>query len=308
MEAPSLATRYVSTTGSSARSPSRARPETAASLAIAAAAAAADSGVVPAITRRGEAGRGSKGEPAPGGVSEFASVAVRFAVRIAERLDAAERKAEGRPTVESCYACLDMLRELCPLLGPLEPVLGRLLRSLELCLLSQELCDKPPSECAHERPAGALRGIGKLPFFVLAQRLDEAALALRDEHDAARVKCEEQQADLVQLEEAMRAAKLQLQQKTAVIDKLIADHTQISEELREVKATKERDERQYEVLQRECIDLSREMMQSVVYHKEQVATLLDENAKLRALATVEGKMSHQLTSRFLTSKQVPVVN
>ena len=55
----------------------------------------------------------------------FTSDVVRFAVALAENLDAAETARQGAPSTRSCYTCLSVLQDLIPLLGPLGPVRRR---------------------------------------------------------------------------------------------------------------------------------------------------------------------------------------
>ena len=57
----------------------------------------------------------------PGG-RLFQSEAVRFAVDILERLEMPNLQSGGDQTAEGCYACLAVLEEMVPLVGPLQGV------------------------------------------------------------------------------------------------------------------------------------------------------------------------------------------
>merc|ERR1712228_505679 len=99
------------------------------------------------------------------------SASNRFAVIVAEKLEAAERAAQGGPSLSGCYAALEILREMCPLLGPLEPVLQRVMQALRLCLLSTQHYSELPAGAARSESeidhSMRRRSIGQVPYFVL---------------------------------------------------------------------------------------------------------------------------------------------
>ena len=139
--------------------------------------AAAESGVSPAF-----AGVASK-LPGSGNIT-FQSHAVRYAVTLAERMQATDSAKSGAPSTEGCYTCLEVLREMLPLLGPLAPVLSNVHDALQLCLLSEhhyeaayadQLNESSSSTSArkmrrNQRAAAhqqKLQGRGRVPYFVL---------------------------------------------------------------------------------------------------------------------------------------------
>ena len=183
--------------------------------------AAAESGVSPAFA--GVAGK----LPGSGNIT-FQSHAVRFAVTLAERMQATDSAKSGAPSTEGCYTCLEVLREMLPLLGPLAPVISNVHDALQLCLLSEhhyeaayadQLNESSSSTSArkmrrNQRAAAhqqKLQGRGRVPYFVLVRKLEEAAAALRLERDTALEEVSRNQADLTNLDEQLTAAKAQLQ-------------------------------------------------------------------------------------------------
>ena len=228
--------------------------------------AAAEAGVTPAL----------HGASASADGRLFNSHAVRFAVTLAEQL---ERSAEHArtPTTEGCYTCLAVLREMLPLLGPLAPVLQNIHDALSLCLLSEThyseaafLNDASSPLRTKSAPAGRGTarggrssssrrqpdgdgggGIGRVPYFVLVRKLEEAAAALRLERDNALEEVTRHEADLANVDEQLSKAKAQLQQKTATIDKLMREQAGTEVELKHMREVTLREEHKYEVLQTE---------------------------------------------------------
>lgn len=203
-----------------------AEPESLATAALAR--AAAEAGVVPAFAVSSDAGIG--GLKARG--AAFQSNAVRFAVTMAERLEQTEAIKSSSPSTDGCYTSLAVLREMVALVGPLGPVLQNVHDALQLCLLSphhysdgmfmddgESPAMRTSTDAALERHAAATRG--RVPFFVLVRKLEEAAAALRNERDGALEDVARNVIDLGNLEEQLATAKSSLQTKTATIDKLV---------------------------------------------------------------------------------------
>lgn len=236
--------------------------------------------------------------PAPLGPG-FASDALRLSVAIVEQLDAAERIHDGGPSTEGCYICLNLLREIQPLMGVLAPVLGRVISALELCLLSQEHFSDCGGEVERghtpaERPrAGGSGGepparepprYQRVPFYVLVKKLQDTAASLREERDSAlhRVSCNE--ADMLNIEEHLSVARGQLEQKTKTIDKLLRETELQKAELAAARERSGTEERRYEVLQAECAHVTRDFLRTVQRLEGEVDTLRHENEQLRSAA------------------------
>jgi chromosome segregation ATPase len=99
-----------------------------------------------------------------------------------------------------------------------------------------------------------------VPFFVLVRKLEEAAAALRMERDTALEEVARNQVDLTNLDEQLTTAKSQLQVKTATIDKLVREHASLEAELVKAREVTRKNEANYELLQAECVMLTREFL------------------------------------------------
>ena len=99
---------------------------------------------------------------------------------------------------------------------------------------------------------------GRVPFFVLVRKLEEATAALRLERDTALEEVGRNKVDLRNLEEQLSTARAQLQGKTATIDKLVREHTALEEEL--AKAKEAPSEAKYEALQHEATMMTRDFL------------------------------------------------
>ena len=128
------------------------------------------------------------------------------------------------------------------LVGPLGPVLQNVHDALQLSLLSPHhysdgmfLDDgespvmRTSTDAALERHAAATRG--RVPFFVLVRKLEEAAAALRSGRDTALEEVARNVTDLSNLDEQLATAKSSLQTKTATIDKLVSVSRQANSDL-----------------------------------------------------------------------------
>jgi len=184
---------------------------------------------------------------------------------------------------------------MLPLLGPLAPVLQNVHDALSLCLLSEHhytdglggqqhghggTGNSNPSpartyECVTDRenPPTPKASHGRVPYFVLVRKLEEAAAALRLERDAALEEVARNQADLTNLDEQLTTAKTQLQVKTATIDKLMKEHSSIEAELEAAREATRAQEHKYEVLQGECVLLTREFLGNTMKLEEDLDQL-----------------------------------
>ena len=196
---------------------------------------------------------------------------MRFAVKLAEQLEQTSALKAASPSTEGCYTCLAVLREMMPLLGPLAPVLRNVYDALMLCLLSQNyytdgtFMDDPSSPARWGPAADEQRAFenvaaaaGRVPFFVLVRKLEEATAALRLERDTALEQVARHQIDLRQLDDQLATAKAQLQGKTATIDKLVREHAQLETDL--AKAREAPSEAKYEALQQEAAMMTRDFL------------------------------------------------
>ena len=238
--------------------------------------AAAQAGVVPAF-----AGSGGDGGGGGGG---FQSNAVRFAVTMAERLEQTDGIKSGAPSTEGVYTCLAVLREMVGLVGPLGSTLQNIHDALQLCLLSPHhysdgimLDDKESpahargGNTAFERHAAATHG--RVPFFVLVRKLEEATAALRRERDTALEEVARNNADLANLEEQLSTAKASLNVKSATIDKLMREHSELEAELLQAKEVTRKEEHKYDVLQSECVSMTRDFLVTTARLEEDVEQL-----------------------------------
>ena len=226
----------------------------------------------------------------------FQSHAVRFAVRLAEHLERTELQAT--PTTEGCYTCLEVLREMLPLLGPLAPVLRNVHDALELCLLSEQHYESgaatdvaadtaaAPAQASprllriQRRSGGGAPSSGhsRVPYFVLVRKLEEAAAALRLERDSGQEEVGRTAGDLVNLEEQLQAAKTQLQGKTSTIEKLMRERAALEAELEDAKRLTHKEEAKYDVLQAECAMLTREFLGGTMKLEEEIDRLRTQQA------------------------------
>lgn len=220
--------------------------------------AALDAGVVPAFAT----------DTSDGGGLAFQSNAVRFAVAMAERLEQSESIKGSSPSTDGCYTCLAVLREMVNLVGPLGPVLQNVHDALQLSLLSthkfadgmfidddQSPTARKMADAALEKHAAATRG--RVPYFVLVRKLEEAAAALRSERDQALEEVARNKADMSNLEEQLATAKSSLQTKMATIDKLMREHADLEADVQSARASTRKEEEKYEILQKEAANMTR---------------------------------------------------
>jgi len=231
----------------------------------------------------------------------YTSSAVRLAVKLVEELEVAERATGGAPSTDSCAASLRVLHELCPLLGPLEPALRRVISSLEICLYSPERDDADGGGAADGGGGGEGEGEGGgggggggataaaaaaarlsgVAYFVKVANLEEGAAALRNERDLAIEEAARHQADVTDLEAQLEAAQAQLAAKTSTIDKLVREQSGLVAQLAAAQEATRLEEHRHNVLQAEAVKMNREFLSEVHRLEEGLEGQKFENEQLR---------------------------
>jgi len=185
--------------------------------------------------------------------SGFRSDTLRFTLAVAEELDGAERAANGRPTAEVARACIRLLREMASVVSPdVEPIIHRLTVALSRCIFSHKADAMSAfgwSSSSHDSHRSTITqgtnfsedsagdaadgkdGTRRLPFFVIAERLEDSIQALRDEHGAVARRLDAQAEESSALEETLESAREQLRRKTAAIDSLVKEQAIIRGDL-----------------------------------------------------------------------------
>jgi chromosome segregation ATPase len=135
---------------------------------------------------------------------------------------------------------------------------------------------------------------GRVPYFVLVHKLEEAAAALRLERDSSLEEVSRNQADLTNLDEQLTTAKEQLQIKTATIDTLMREQTSILNELRTAREATHAQEHKHEVLQGECVLLTRDYLSNTMKLEGELDVLraqaaAREEEREAAIAAAEGE-------------------
>jgi len=223
----------------------------------------------------------------------FRSHALRFAVRLAEHLQRLDQPRQ-LSTKTGCYASLDVLFELVPLMGPLAPMLSKVHDALQLCLLSEprhsEQVDaagaSPPGgasdECAPHGPplsgASRERAHVRVPYFVLMRDLEEAAAALQLARDSVREGLSRSVTDIANLDEQLATAKAQLKVKTATIETLMRELGATESELKYARKATQHEEHKFDVLQSECATMAREFLASTTGLEEDLDRLRTQAA------------------------------
>ncbi|KAL1510602.1 hypothetical protein AB1Y20_006903 [Prymnesium parvum] len=255
------------------------------------------------------------GIPAATPAESYHSEIVRFSVQLLEKLDAPLRQsADGTPSAESCYACMRVLQEVLPLLGPLEPVMTKVFHALELCIFSPtQLATKEPASepAAWRTPRGGAVGevragrevYMRTPFFVLVGQLEALTHSLRLQRDKARDEVARNGIEIKSLDDQLSTVKAHLAQKNATIEKLMREHTSLSEQLATAKAAAEREAKKLEVLQAEAVDFTRVFLRNTQTLEETIDELRFENAQLQSAALERGYTPQDIDKLALQAQE-----
>lgn len=138
-----------------------------------------------------------------------------------------------------------------------------------------------PARRTRSHSAASSVRFNRVPYFVLVRKLEEANEEMRRERDASIRAVSDHQKELSDLNAQLSEANAQLDQKTSSIQKLMAEQAMLESELRLAREVTKREEHKHDVLQAECIFLTREFLTNTQRLEGEVDKLRAENDQLQ---------------------------
>lgn len=138
--------------------------------------------------------------------------------------------------------------------------------------------------CGGERARGHAAGFGvrfnRVPYFLLVRKLEEANRIMRTERDASIKAVSDNHKHFSSVSTKLAVANERLSVKTATIEKLRLDLTALDSELATACEFTKREERKHDVLQAECVSLTRDFLTSTQRLEGEIDKLRADNDQL----------------------------